>query len=115
MILYCQTTNLAVVNITDPDDPEYVRQLQRPAEVKEDMRQMEERQRVSLIMKSRAFREELEQMIADQLCVGHHPASLLALQQITELILPSKGKSSVSTVGGKGSMSGRSLYLCLHS
>ena len=35
---------------TDPDDPEYVRQMRRPAEVKEDIRQMEQRKRVDLIM-----------------------------------------------------------------
>ena len=34
----------------DPDDPEYVRQMRRPAEVKEDIRQMEQRKRVDLIM-----------------------------------------------------------------
>ena len=34
----------------DPDDPEYVRQMTRPAEVKEDIRQMEQRKRVDLIM-----------------------------------------------------------------
>ena len=33
----------------DPEDPEYRREMQRPADVKEDMRQMESRQRVSSI------------------------------------------------------------------
>ena len=36
--------------LSDPDDPEYVRQMRRPAEVKEDIRQMEQRKRVDLIM-----------------------------------------------------------------
>lgn len=72
----------------DPEDPEYRRELQRPADVKEDMRQMESRQRVSSILNSQAFREELESIIADQLKHGPHPASLLALQQISELLLP---------------------------
>ena len=51
------------LSLTDPDDPEYVRQMRRPAEVKEDMQQMSERLRVSKILQSQAFRDELEQMI----------------------------------------------------
>ncbi len=62
--------------------------MQRPADVKEDMRQMESRQRVSSILNSQAFREELESIIADQLKHGPHHASLVALQQISELLLP---------------------------
>ncbi len=52
------------------------------------MRQMESRQRVSSILNSQAFREELESIIADQLKHGPHHASLVALQQISELLLP---------------------------
>ena len=52
------------------------------------MRQMESRQRVSSILNSQAFREELESIIADQLKHGPHPSSLMALQQISELLLP---------------------------
>lgn len=74
--------------VKDPEDPEYRRELQRPADVKEDMRQMESRQRVSSILNSQAFREELESIIADQLKHGPHTASLIALQQISELLLP---------------------------
>jgi hypothetical protein len=49
---------------------------------------MESRQRVSSILNSQAFREELESIIADQLKHGPHPSSLMALQQISELLLP---------------------------
>ena len=41
---------LTHIYLTDPDDPEYVRQMRRPAEVKEDIQQMEKRKRVELIM-----------------------------------------------------------------
>ena len=85
---------------SDPDDPEYVRQLRRPAEVKEDLNQMQERSRVTRIMKSAAFREELEEIVTEQLRSGPHPASLLALRQISELILP-QAKAPAS-VGGQG-------------
>uniref|UniRef100_A0A0B7BGN0 Class II aldolase/adducin N-terminal domain-containing protein n=1 Tax=Arion vulgaris TaxID=1028688 RepID=A0A0B7BGN0_9EUPU len=76
----------------DPDDPQYIKNLQRPAEVKEDLQQMENRSRVSLILNSQAFKEELEQVVEEQLRNGPYPASLIALQQITDLLLPhSKG------------------------
>lgn len=64
------------------------------------MRQMESRQRVSSILNSQAFREELESIIADQLKHGPHPASIIALQQISELLLPSSSRwYQVSSMG----------------
>ncbi|XP_059173324.1 protein hu-li tai shao-like [Physella acuta] len=76
----------------DPDDPEYIKNLQRPAEVKEDLQQMENRSRVSLVLNSQAFKDELEQVVEEQLRNGPYPANLIALQQITDLLLPhSKG------------------------
>ncbi|XP_067657471.1 gamma-adducin-like isoform X6 [Haliotis asinina] len=76
------------IDTIDPDDPEYQRQMRRPAEVKEDVKQMENRSRVSVILNSQAFREELEQIVEEQLASGSHPASLIALQQISDLLLP---------------------------
>ncbi len=71
------------------------------------MRQMESRQRVSSILNSQAFREELESIIADQLKHGPHPASIIALQQISELLLPSTSQSRWHQVSamGKGKLS----------
>ena len=76
------------IPLSDPDDPEYIRQMRRPAEVKEDVKQMEHRQRVSLILNSAAFREELEQIITDYENEHPHPTSMEAIRQIKELILP---------------------------
>lgn len=76
------------IETVDVEDPEYRREMQRPADIKEDMRSMESRQRVSSILNSQAFREELESIIADQLKHGPHPSSLIALQQISDLLLP---------------------------
>ena len=90
----------------DPEDPEYVRQLRRPAEVKEDVRLMEDRKRVSLIMKTKAFRDELEQIVTETLRSGSHPTSLFALQQISELILPSSNLSQTSVLS-RGESNGR--------
>ena len=49
----------------DPDDPDFSRQMRRPVEVKEDVRRMEERQRVKRILQSRAFRDELEELVTE--------------------------------------------------
>jgi adducin len=88
----------------DEIDDEYRRELERPADVKEDMRQMGQRQRVTMILNSREFRDELEALITDALQHGPHPASLVALQQISELLLPHTSRwttvSSLSRAGG---------------
>jgi len=85
----------------DDDDR---RELDRPADVVEDMRQMGQRQRVKTILNSREFRDELEEIITDALKHGPHPASLIALQQISELLLPHTSRwttvSSLSRAGG---------------
>ncbi|XP_064630242.1 alpha-adducin-like isoform X3 [Lineus longissimus] len=91
------------IDTIDPEDPEYIRQLRRPAEIKEDVRQMEQRKRVSLILNSEAFREELEAIIESQIKSGPHPASLIALQQISELLLPNARSSGGVGKGGVSS------------
>lgn len=68
------------------DDPEYVRQMQRPVEVKQDVRQMEDRKRVNMILKSKAFRQELEQIVNEQLKTGPQQSpDDRALQQLASL------------------------------
>lgn len=54
----------------DPDDPIRERELMKSVEVREDMRAMDARKRVSEILNSEAFREELEEIIETQ--VGYH-------------------------------------------
>lgn len=55
--------------IDNIEDPETIRDMQRPANIKFDMREMERNKRVSLILNSQAFREELEAIIDNQLKV----------------------------------------------
>jgi len=88
------------IDNVDPDDPEYVKNLQRPAEVKEDLQQMENRSRVSVVLNSQAFKEELEAVVEEQLRSGHYPSSMLALQQITDLLLPGAKHSLGSLARG---------------
>ncbi|XP_033756958.1 alpha-adducin-like isoform X8 [Pecten maximus] len=76
------------IDTIDPDDPEYQKRMMRPADVREDVKHMEDRSRVSLILNSEAFRKELEEIVDEQIKSGPHPASLLALQQISDLLLP---------------------------
>lgn len=72
----------------------------RPAEIKEDVKLMEQRKRVSLILNSEAFREELEQIIESQIRSGPQPVSLLALQQIADALqLPRSASTGVFTNG----------------
>ena len=57
------------------------------------MKQMEGRSRVSLILNSQAFKEELEHIIHEQMRHGG-PASLLAMQHISDFLLSnSKGNA----------------------
>ncbi|GAB6025468.1 hypothetical protein CHUAL_011208 [Chamberlinius hualienensis] len=72
----------------DPDDPEVQKQMRRPADIDQDMKEMDRRKRVEMILNSKVFREELERVIEAQIKEGYNPASLIALQQISELIVP---------------------------
>lgn len=53
----------------DLDDPEVQKDMQRPAHIKNDIKEMDRNKRVSLILNSEAFREELEAIIDSQLKV----------------------------------------------
>lgn len=66
----------------------------RPPDIEQDMHEMQRRKRVELIMNSQVFREELERIIDSQLNEGYLPASLSALQQVTELLLPQSARNS---------------------
>lgn len=68
----------ADIDSMDPDDPDFSRQMRRPVEVKEDVRRMEERQRVKRILQSRAFRDELEELVTE-LQTGAGVSSVLTM------------------------------------
>lgn len=80
--------------VFDPDDPECQREMMRPPDIEQDMKEMDRRKRVDVILNSQVFREELERIIEGQLNDGYTPASLSALQQVTELLLPQSGRNS---------------------
>ncbi|XP_071482400.1 adducin-related protein 1-like, partial [Diadema antillarum] len=62
-----KTTRHREIDDIDLDDPELQRQMQRPAHIKNDIKEMDRNKRVSLILNSQAFREELEAIIESQL------------------------------------------------
>ncbi|XP_013397793.1 alpha-adducin isoform X2 [Lingula anatina] len=80
------------IDSIDTEDPEYRRELQRPPDIKEDVRGLKLRQRVSLVLNSEAFREELEEIVDDTLQNVPSSSSLLALQQIADVLIPQQNK-----------------------
>ncbi|XP_032921888.1 gamma-adducin isoform X1 [Catharus ustulatus] len=71
------------------NDPEYIRERNMSPDLRQDFNMMEQRKRVTQILQSPAFREDLECLIQEQMKKGNNPTGLLALQQIAEYITAS--------------------------
>ncbi|XP_030308846.1 gamma-adducin isoform X3 [Calypte anna] len=84
------------------NDPEYLRERNMSPDLRQDFNMMEQRKRVTQILQSPAFREDLECLIQEQMKKGNNPTGLLALQQIAEYITASSfaGFSSASLSHG---------------
>ncbi|KAK5608260.1 hypothetical protein CRENBAI_001856 [Crenichthys baileyi] len=76
-------------------DPESQRGRTLSPDLKQDFNMMEQKKRVTQILQSPVFKDELEGLIQDQLTKGNNPSGLLALRQIADLVM-------ASTVGGAG-------------
>lgn len=64
-----------------------IQQSNKPSDIEQDIKEMERRKRVEMIMNSQLFREELERIIEGQFCTETSPlAGLSALHQVTELL-----------------------------
>uniref|UniRef100_A0A8C4QWU9 Adducin 3 (gamma) a n=1 Tax=Eptatretus burgeri TaxID=7764 RepID=A0A8C4QWU9_EPTBU len=61
--------------------------------LRQDLHMMEQRKRVTLILQSQDFRDELESLIEEKTQTGKDPSGLLALQQIADLVLSTPGPS----------------------
>ncbi|XP_045081153.1 alpha-adducin isoform X2 [Coregonus clupeaformis] len=70
----------------DESSPEYQRERNMAPDLRQDFNMMEQRKRVSMILQSPAFCDELDTMIQDQMKRGKTPTSLLALQQIADFM-----------------------------
>lgn len=79
----------------DDGDPEHLRGRALSPDLRQDFTMMEQKKRVTHILQSPVFKDELEGLIQDQLTKGNTPTGLLALRQIADLVM-------ASTVGGAG-------------
>nr|XP_046207852.1 gamma-adducin-like [Oncorhynchus gorbuscha]XP_046207853.1 gamma-adducin-like [Oncorhynchus gorbuscha]XP_046207855.1 gamma-adducin-like [Oncorhynchus gorbuscha] len=80
----------------DESDPEYVRSRNMSPEIQQDFNMMEQKKRVTQILQSPVFKDELEGLVQDQMTKGSNPTGLLALRQVADLIM-------ASSMGGTGS------------
>ncbi|KAM6443056.1 gamma-adducin isoform 3-T5 [Liasis olivaceus] len=71
------------------NDPDYIRERNMSPDLRQDFSMMEQRKRVTQILQSPAFREDLETLIQEQMKKGNNPTGLLALQQIADYIMAS--------------------------
>ncbi|XP_077205792.1 gamma-adducin isoform X3 [Paroedura picta] len=71
------------------NDPDYIRERNMSPDLRQDFNMMEQRKRVTQILQSPAFREDLESLIHEQMKKGNNPTGLLALQQIADYIMAS--------------------------
>ncbi|XP_072280429.1 gamma-adducin isoform X1 [Pyxicephalus adspersus] len=71
----------------DETDPNYLRERNMSPDLRQDFNMMEQKKRVTQILKSPAFREDLESLIQDQMKKGNNPTGLLALQQIADFVM----------------------------
>uniref|UniRef100_A0A8C6TNG0 Adducin 3 (gamma) b n=1 Tax=Neogobius melanostomus TaxID=47308 RepID=A0A8C6TNG0_9GOBI len=79
----------------DNGDPEHLRGRALSPDLRQDFNLMEQKKRVTHILQSPVFKDELEGLIQDQLTKGNTPTGLLALRQIADLVM-------ASAVGGAG-------------
>ncbi|XP_063313777.1 alpha-adducin isoform X3 [Pelobates fuscus] len=93
----------------DENNPEYLRERNMAPDLRQDFNMMEQKKRVSMILQSPAFCDELESMIQDQLKKGKNPAGLLALQQIADFMTTSV--PSVYPSAPQGGMAALNLSL----
>lgn len=79
----------------DESDPEYLRSRNMSPDLRQDFNMMEQKKRVTQILQSPVFKDELEGLIQDQMTKGNNPSGLLALRQIADLVM-------ANTLGGVG-------------
>ncbi|XP_058614053.1 alpha-adducin isoform X11 [Onychostoma macrolepis] len=93
----------------DESSPEYQRERNMAPDLRQDFNMMEQRKRVSMILQSPAFCDELESLIQDQMKKGKNPTSLLALQQIADFMTTSV--PTMYPAGPQGGMAALNMSL----
>ncbi|XP_040394387.1 beta-adducin [Cygnus olor] len=67
-------------------DPEYLRERNMAADLRQDFNMMEQKKRVTMILQSPSFREELESLIQEQMKKGNNSSHVWALRQIADFM-----------------------------
>ncbi|XP_006104147.1 alpha-adducin isoform X8 [Myotis lucifugus] len=93
----------------DENNPEYLRERNMAPDLRQDFNMMEQKKRVSMILQSPAFCEELESMIQEQFKKGKNPTGLLALQQIADFM--TTNAPSVYPAAPQGGMAALNMSL----
>ncbi|XP_044135235.1 beta-adducin isoform X4 [Bufo gargarizans] len=68
------------------NDPEYLRIRNMAADLRQDFNVMEQKKRVTMILQSPSFREELESLIQEQMNKGNNSSNIWALRQIADFM-----------------------------
>ncbi|XP_029459844.1 LOW QUALITY PROTEIN: beta-adducin [Rhinatrema bivittatum] len=68
------------------DDPEYLRIRNMAADLRQDFNVMEQKKRVTMILQSPSFRDELECLIQEQIKKGNNSSNIWALRQIADFM-----------------------------
>uniref|UniRef100_A0A3Q1BJY8 Class II aldolase/adducin N-terminal domain-containing protein n=1 Tax=Amphiprion ocellaris TaxID=80972 RepID=A0A3Q1BJY8_AMPOC len=71
------------------NDPEYIRARNMSPDLRQDFNVLEQKKRVTQILQSPAFKDELESLIQEQQRKGNNPTGLLALRQIADFFMAS--------------------------
>lgn len=71
------------------NDPEYIKARNMSPDLRQDFNVLEQKKRVTQILQSPAFKEELESLIQEQQRKGNNPTGLLALRQIADFFMAS--------------------------
>ncbi|XP_068448401.1 adducin 3 (gamma) a isoform X3 [Clinocottus analis] len=69
------------------NDPEYIRARNMSPDLRQDFNVLDQKKRVTQILQSPAFKEELESLIQEQQRIGNNPTGLLALRQIADFFV----------------------------
>ncbi|XP_062366474.1 beta-adducin isoform X4 [Cinclus cinclus] len=68
------------------EDPEFLRAPSRARDLRQDFNLMEQKKRVTMILQSPSFREELESLIQEQMKKGNNSSHVWALRQIADFM-----------------------------
>uniref|UniRef100_A0A8C3KBR0 Adducin 2 n=1 Tax=Calidris pygmaea TaxID=425635 RepID=A0A8C3KBR0_9CHAR len=68
------------------EDPEFLRARNMAADLRQDFNMMEQKKRVTMILQSPSFREELESLIQEQMKKGNNSSHIWALRQIADFM-----------------------------